>query len=245
MKRFLKNSLIIFTALIVLLALAGSVNANPNAGPFHGSYPITTDRGTEIAISVEHRNSAGQFFIIYVNGEVNREVRTQMGTFNTSLVVKEYTLAVRMHGNSIREIRITDQPDPQTPPGTITISGPAEIEINDFLDRLILADFNNDRFVNSLFVDNVIVVQALRYDQTTAPYAIVSHDFRFPPIIWGHVFYVEVALIDYPDVPPARHEFRVVPYYGWISWPSELIEMIKVADIDESTQKMIIEMIES
>ena len=238
MKRFLKNSLIIFTALIVLLAFAGSVNANPNAGPFHGSYTVTTNGGSEVAVYIEHRNSAGQFFIVYVDDEFYREVRTQMGSFNTTLAVNGYDLNVRVHGNSVREITVHE---PEVPlQGTITVSGPTVLGMNYFIDRLVQADWNNTQFLY-----NLVEVEALRHNQTPAPYAIVSSNFFFPPLAFDYVFYVEVALIDYPDVPPARHEFKIIfTFFSSEYSANEFIEMIKAADINAATQTWLIGMLE-
>ena len=244
---FLKNSLIVFAVLIVLFALAGSVNASgnngngPNSAPHHSIYSLTTNSGSEISVYIEHRNSAGQFLIVYIDGVLYREVRTQMGTFNTSLVVDDYTLNIRVQGNSIREITVLEpEVPPQELPGTITVSGPTVLGMNEFIDRLFRADWNN-----TVFLYTLIEVEALRHDQTPAPYAIVSSSFFFPPFVFDYVFYVEVALIDYPDVPPARHEFKVTFTDPFEYSANELIEVVKAANIDAATQQWFIEMLES
>jgi len=116
----MRKVICIILAAVLVLGMATVVLANngngPNNRPNGNTITFDADNGTEITIRIEHRNSAGQFFIIYINDAVVEEVMTQFGTFTTTLYVEGYTLTVRVQGNSLVSASAVALEPPKGPP---------------------------------------------------------------------------------------------------------------------------------
>ena len=106
MKKGIKFVVIVMLGVLFALGMSLGAFANngngPNNRPHGDTLAIVADNGSEIDVRIEHRNRAGQFFIIYINGEFAEEVLTDTGTFVTSVTVGNYDLTLNVQGNSLR-----------------------------------------------------------------------------------------------------------------------------------------------
>ena len=106
MKKGIKFVVIVMLGVLFALGMSLGAFANngngPNNRPHGDTLAIVADNGSEIDVRIEHRNRAGQFFIIYINGEFAEEVLTDTGTFVTSVTVGNYDLTLSVQGNSLR-----------------------------------------------------------------------------------------------------------------------------------------------
>ena len=215
MKKQIRIVTAVVLSLALLLGMSATALANngnngngPNNRPHGDTLMIEADNGSQIQVRIEHRNRDGQFFIIHINGEFVEEVLTSTGTFSTALVVGYYALELSVQGNSLRGGAATSLYEPGEPGcvepelGSLMVIGGGSIPEfwGNFL--LVAAGNNIEQFLLSL-----VIIEAIGTDGEPTPYSVVSTNLVSLPFNLFQLYYFDVGLDEYPELPPVRVYF--------------------------------------